>query len=162
LQQGVRIDLQAYLFGDILAVGRGDLGVIWGGAALVIVLLGIRWQALLTVTLSPELAQAAGLSPKREQLILTLALAATVAVAIKVVGALLIIALMLIPAAAARPFSNSPERMVMVAGAIGAASAVIGLWLSYLYDTPTGPSIVCVAATAFATSTVIAGIKSRN
>ena len=162
LQQGVRIDLQAYLFGDILAVGRGDLGVIWGGAALVIVLLGIRWQALLTVTLSPELAQAAGLSPKREQLILTLALAATVAVAIKVVGALLIIALMLIPAAAARPFSNSPERMVMVAAAIGAASAVIGLWLSYLYDTPTGPSIVCVAATAFATSTVIAGIKSRN
>ena len=162
LLQGVRIDLQAYLFGDILAVSRGDLAVIWGGAALVIALLASRWQALLTVTLSPELAQAAGLSPKREQLILTLALAAAVAVAIKVVGALLIIALMLIPAATARPFAASPERMVLIAAAIGAGSAIVGLWLSFLYDTPTGPSIVCVAATAFASATLIARITSRN
>jgi hypothetical protein len=70
---GIRIDLMAYLFGDILAVSRGDLAVIWGGAALVVGLIGWRWSALLTSTISAELAHASGIDPKREQLILTLA-----------------------------------------------------------------------------------------
>ena len=85
---GIRIDLMAYLFGDILAVSRGDLAVIWGGAALVVGLIGWRWSALLTSTISAELAYASGIDPKREQLVLTLSLAVTVAVAIKVVGVL--------------------------------------------------------------------------
>merc|ERR1711938_200813 len=93
---GVRIDLMAYLFGDILAVSRGDLAVIWGGAALVLALLAWRWQALLTATLSPDLAHASGIDPRREQLVLTLALAVVVAVAIKVVGVLLIAALLIV------------------------------------------------------------------
>ncbi|HSG55851.1 MAG TPA: metal ABC transporter permease, partial [Paracoccaceae bacterium] len=101
---GVRVDLEAYLFGDILAVGRGDLAVIWGGAVLVAVLVGWRWQGLLTATLNPDLAWASGINPRREQVVLTLALAVVVAVAIKVVGALLITALLIIPAAAARTF----------------------------------------------------------
>ncbi|MDJ0639556.1 MAG: metal ABC transporter permease, partial [Paracoccaceae bacterium] len=94
---GVRIDLMAYLFGDILAVSRMDLAVIWGGAVAVVGLIAWRWSALLTSTLSEELAFAAGLNPRREQLILTLALAVTVAVAIKVVGVLLIAAMLVIP-----------------------------------------------------------------
>jgi len=68
---GVRIDLMAYLFGDILAVSRGDLAVIWGGAMLVVVLIGWRWSALLTATLNEDLAYASGINPKREQLALT-------------------------------------------------------------------------------------------
>ena len=85
----------AYLFGDILAVSRTDLAVIWGGAALVVVLIGWRWSALLTSTLNEDLAYASGIDPKREQLVLTLALAITVAVAIKVVGVLLIAAMLI-------------------------------------------------------------------
>lgn len=148
--QGVRIDLMAYLFGDILAVSRGDLAVIWGGAALVLVLLWSRWSALLTATLSPDLAYAAGLNPKREQLILTIALALVVAVAIKVVGVLLISAMLLIPAAAARPFATTPERMAVTAASIGTFSALAGLQASFVLDTPTGPTIVCIAAVVFA------------
>ena len=87
---GIRIDLMAYLFGDILAVSRGDLSVIWGGASLVVALIGWRWSTLLTSTLNEDLAYASGINPKREQLVLTIALAITVAVAIKVVGVLLI------------------------------------------------------------------------
>ncbi|MBO6603037.1 MULTISPECIES: metal ABC transporter permease [Paracoccaceae] len=155
LLSGVRVDLSAYLFGDILAVTRADLAVIWGGALAVLMLIGWRWQPLLTATLSADLAKAAGVNPRREQLVLTLALAAVVAVAIKVVGALLIIALMLIPAAAARPFSGSPEAMALTAGGIGAASALAGLWASFQFDTPTGPSIVCAAALVFLASTLI-------
>ena len=149
---GVRIDLMAYLFGDILTVGRDTLALIWGGTALVLGLLIWRWQALLTATLNPDLAQASGINPRREQMILTLTLALVVAIAIKVVGVLLIVALLLIPAAAARPFASTPERMAVVAALLGMCASAAGLWLSFLYDTPAGPTIVCCAAGLFALS----------
>lgn len=147
---GIRIDLMAYLFGDILAVSRADLLVIWAGAATVIALTWWRWSALLTSTLSEELAYASGFYPKREQLILTLSLAITVAVAIKVVGVLLIAALLIIPSAAARGLARTPENMALIAAGIGSVSAVAGLQGAYVFDTPAGPSIVCVAALLFA------------
>ncbi|NNK15464.1 MAG: hypothetical protein HKP51_01015, partial [Sulfitobacter sp.] len=153
LVPGQRTDLSAYLFGDILAVSRGDLLVIWCGAALVALLLMLRWQAMLTATLNPDLATASGGNPRREQLVLTIALAITVAVAIKVVGALLIAAMLIIPAAAARPFARSPESMAACAVAMGALAVVAGLSASFVYDTPTGPSIVTAAAMLFAIST---------
>lgn len=156
---GVRIDLMAYLFGDILSVSRGDLLVIWGGAALVAAMIGWRWQSLLTSTLNEDLAYSCGIDPKREKLVLTLSLAITVAVAIKVVGVLLIAALLIIPAAAARPLSRSPEGMSVMAAVIGAGSAVIGLRLAYLLDTPAGPTIVCVAALCFAGASLLGGIR---
>lgn len=156
---GVRIDLMAYLFGDILAVSRGDLAVIWGGAAIVTALVSWRWSALLTATLNPDLAYASGIDPRREQLVLTLALAVVVAVAIKVVGALLIAAMLLVPAAAARPFSRTPEAMALVAVVIGALSALGGLAASWHLDTPTGPTIVCVAALLFAGSAIAVPLR---
>lgn len=146
----VRVDLMAFLFGDILAVSRADLAVIWTGAVLVVALLTWRWSALLVSTLNAELARAAGVDARREQMILTLALAVVVAVAIKVVGALLIAALLIIPAAAARPLARTPERMGVIAAAIGVSSALGGLWLAWQLDAPAGPSIVCVAAGLFA------------
>ncbi|QYX58676.1 metal ABC transporter permease [Roseovarius sp. SCSIO 43702] len=158
---GVRIDLMAYLFGDILAVSRGDLGVIWIGAAVVVGLVGWRWSALLTATLNEDLAHASGIDPKREQLVLTLALAVTVAVAIKVVGVLLIAALLIIPAAAARPLSRTPEGMAVVAAGIGSVAAVAGLRAAYVLDTPAGPSIVCVAALLFAALGGLGAIRAK-
>ncbi|MCX8952408.1 metal ABC transporter permease [Ruegeria sp. NA] len=152
---GVRIDLMAYLFGDILAVSRSDLVVIWGGAALVVALIVWRWSQLLTATLNEELAYASGFDPRREQLILTLSLAVTVAVSIKVVGVLLIAAMLIIPAAAARNLARSPESMALIAAGIGALSAITGLRAAYVFDTPAGPSIVCVAAIVFACLSLI-------
>ena len=157
----VRIDLNAYLFGDILAVGRGDIALIWGGAAVVLALLWWRWGALLTTSMSQELARAAGFNPRREELILTIALALVVAVAIKIVGALLIAAMLIIPPAAARPFAATPERMAAVAAGLGGLAALGGLQLSYSFDTPTGPSIVCVAAFIFAGMNLV-GWRSRS
>ena len=159
---GIRIDLMAYLFGDLLAVSRGDLVVIWGGAALVVALIVWRWSPLLTSTLNHELAYASGLNPKREQLVLTLSLAITVAVAIKVVGVLLIAAMLIIPAAAARGLARTPEAMAVIAAAIGAISAVAGLQGAYLLDTPAGPSIVCVAAILFAALNLLQWGRERR
>ena len=154
-----RVDLSAYLFGDILAVSRTDLIFIWGGAAMVLGLLIWRWSALLTATLSEDLAAASGLNPDRERMVLTLALAVTVAVALKIVGALLIAAMLIIPAASARALSRSPEAMALVAAGIGALATVGGLGLSLDLDTPAGPSIVAVAAVVFALS---AGLGQRR
>lgn len=150
--QGVRIDVSSLLFGDILAVGSSDLMVIYTGASLVLALLVWRWQSLLTSTLNPELAVAAGISPKREQLLLTLALALTVAIAIKVVGALLISAMLLLPSASARSLSRTPEAMALWAVLIGVLAVFGGLMGSYWFDTPTGPSIVAAAALIFTVS----------
>ena len=149
---GVRVDISAYLFGDILAVSRLDLGFIWGGAMAVLALVLWRWSGLLTATLNEELARAAGLDPGRERLALTLALALIVAVAIKVVGALLIAALLIVPAAAARGLARSPEAMALAAAGLGVASVAGGLGLSLRFDTPAGPSIVTVAAALYAAS----------
>jgi zinc transport system permease protein len=159
---GVRIDLMAYLFGDILSVGTSDLAVIWGGAALVLALVAWRWQALLISTISPDLAYADGIDPKREQLVLSLALALVVAVAIKVVGVLLIAAMLIVPAAAARPLAQTPERMALIAGLIGTVSALGGLGLSFRLDTPTGPTIVCVATALFALTNLAALLQSAG
>lgn len=155
----VRNDLSTYLFGDILAVSRGDLGLIWGGAALVLGLIAWRWQALLTTTLNEDLAHASGLNPGRERLVLVLALALTVALALKIVGALLIAAMLIVPAAAARGLVRSPEAMALGAIAIGAASALAGLQLSLWQDTPAGPSIIVAAAAFFAVSAALGRLR---
>ncbi len=147
--EGARIDLASFLFGDILTVTPRELALIWGGSALVLALLVWRWSRLLTATLNEELAASVGIDPRREQMILTLALAVVVALALKVVGALLIAALLIVPAAAARGFARTPEAMVVMAVLFGMAASLGGVWASFLADTPTGPSIVVAAAVIF-------------
>lgn len=147
-----RSDLSGYLFGDILAVGRSDLVLIWTGAALVLAVLILRWQRLVTSSLNEELAMAAGIDPRVERLVLSLALAVVVALAIRVVGSLLISAMLIVPAAAARTWARTPERMAAGAALIAAASVILGLWASLRLDTPAGPSIVTAAAIFFVAS----------
>lgn len=152
---GVRIDLMAYLFGDVLAVGADDLMVIWAGACAVICLLAMRWEHLLLSTLSPDMAKAGGLNPQQQQLLLTLCLAVVVAVSIKVVGVLLITAMLIVPAATARPFSKTPEIMAIMAIIFAISASLIGFRASYAFDTPTGPTIVTVSALFFVSSQIM-------
>jgi zinc transport system permease protein len=153
--QGVRVDLSAYLFGDILAVSSYDLGMIWLGSLAVVLLLIWRWSGLLMSTVSEDLAYASGYKPDFERLILTLALALTVALALKIVGALLIGAMLIIPAAAARNLSRTPEGMAIGAAILGGLSALCGLMGSFSFDTPAGPSIVATAAVMFVLCTLV-------
>ncbi len=153
------IDLEALLFGDILATTRGDLALVWGGALLVLLLLRWRWSAMLTATVSEELASASGIDPRRERMILALALALLVAAAIKVVGALLVTAMLILPAAAARPFAKAPEAMALGAALAGALSVGIGLRAAWALDAPAGPAIVVAAAALFALSRIAAAAR---
>ncbi|MDO5620438.1 MAG: iron chelate uptake ABC transporter family permease subunit [Paracoccus sp. (in: a-proteobacteria)] len=151
----MRSDLTAWLFGDILAVGKADLAVIWSAALAVLALLIWRWNRMLAATVNEELAAASDINPERERLILALLLAVVVAVAIRIVGALLISALLIVPAAAARPLSRSPEAMALIATLIGAGAVLGGLAASLWLDTPAGPSVVVVAAAAFMLSSLV-------
>jgi zinc transport system permease protein len=151
------LDLDGYLFGEILSVTRGDLSLIWGGAAAVTGLLVWRWSPLLTATLGEDLAFASGVDPRRERIILVVAVAIVVAVSVKVVGALMITALLIIPAATARPLAGGPETMAFLAAGAGVLSALGGLCVSWRLDTPTGPTIVAVATGLF----ILSGLASQ-
>ncbi len=149
LLPGRQPDLMGYLFGDILAITATDVVFIAGGAAVILGVLAWRWQALVTATFSPDLSHAAGQNPKREGLILALLLAVTIALAIKVVGVLLISAMLIIPAATARNFAQTPENMALFAAGLGAGAAVGGPWAALRWDTPVGPTIVVVLVAFF-------------
>jgi zinc transport system permease protein len=148
----VRIDLIAFLFGDILAVTPSDLALIWGGGALVLLGVALMWQPLIASTVSEEVAEAEGMKPARTRLFFMLLMALVIAIAMKIVGIMLITSLLIIPAATARRFSASPEWMAVFASLIGAVAVVGGLFGSLHYDTPSGPSIVVAALLLFVLS----------
>lgn len=157
----LRIDLSGYLFGDILAVDRADLAVIWAGGLVVLGVLAWIWRPLLAGTVNAELAAAEGLHPERARLVFMLLMAGVIATAMKVVGILLITALLIIPAAAARRFAPTPEVMAILAGALGAAAALGGLFASLRFDTPSGPSIVVAALGVFLLSLLVGALRDR-
>lgn len=151
-----RVDLMGFLFGDILALTADDLGVMAAGVVVVWAALGFVWRPLLADTVSAELAAAEGLANRRARLAFVLLLAGTIALSIKVVGVLLITAMLIIPASTARLMAGSPEAMAAGAVGFGAAAAAGGLALSVWLDTPAGPSIVMASAVIFA---VVAAIS---
>lgn len=152
----VRIDLMGFLFGDILAVSKSDLAIIWGGGAAVLLILAYIWRPLFAATVSPELAEAEDMRPERANLIFMLLMAAVIAIAMKIVGVILITAMLIIPVATARYFSSGPEQMAVLAALIGAVGVVAGLFGSLEWDTPSGPSIVVAALALFLLSLFLA------
>ncbi|GIL02532.1 MAG: membrane protein [Alphaproteobacteria bacterium] len=148
----VRIDLMGYLFGDILAVSAADIAVIYGGGATVLAILALVWRPLFAATVNRELARAEGLDPDRADIVFMLLMALVIAFAMKIVGVLLVTALLIIPAATARRLSSGPERMAVVAALAGAVAVALGLFGSLEWDTPSGPSIIVAALALFIAS----------
>lgn len=146
----LRVDLISYLFGDILSVTRGDVALVWGGALLALAVLVAIWRPLLAASVDEDLARVEGIDTGRVRLAFVLLLALVVALAMKIVGVLLVTALLVIPAAAARRFAQGPEAMAIYASIIGAVAVVGGLFASLKFDTPSGPSVVVAAAAIFA------------
>lgn len=159
LLPNVRINLMETLLGDILSVSWGDIGMIAGGAVVILAVMALRWRSLLNGTLSPELLVAEGGSLMRDRLTFTLTLALFVALAMKLVGVLLITAMLILPAAAARPLAKSPEQMVGFAASIGLLSVVSGLWFSWTTDAPAGPAIVAASSLFFVVSNLIGMLR---
>lgn len=148
----VRVDLTGLLFGDILAVSKTDILTIYAGGAAVLVVLGLIWRRLFAATVNPDLAAAEGMEPEKVNIVFMLLMAAVIAIAMKVVGVLLITALLIIPAATARRIAVGPEHMAVIASVIGAIAVVGGLQASLRLDTPAGPSIVVAGTILFLVS----------
>lgn len=151
----VRVDLIGYLFGDILAVTGTDLLWILGGGALVLAALARLWTPLLAMTVDEDLARVAGLPVAALRLAFMLMVATVVAVGMKIVGVLLITALLIVPAAAARRLARSPESMAVFASLIGAVSVAAGLGASLTWDLPAGPAVVASAVLLFAVTLAV-------
>ncbi len=149
LMPTVRVDLMALLFGDLLAVTGTDLILIFSATTVALGLLVWLWRPLLAITVHEDLARVEGVPVTAVRTALMLIIALTTAVAMKAVGVLLITALMVIPAAAARRFARSPEQMALLAAIAGATSVVLGLAMSWYLDSPAGPSVVLSAACLF-------------
>jgi zinc transport system permease protein len=145
----VRVDLMSLLFGDLLSVTLNDLWVIYGVAGTVVALLVLLWKPLINITVHADLAAVEGVRVSAVRTALMLITALVIAIAMKIVGVLLITALLIIPAATARRISNTPEGMAVTASAIAMLTVVMGLGMSWYTDTPAGPSVVVCAALLF-------------
>jgi len=147
-----RVDLYGYLFGDLLSVTNDDLITIGITAAIVLPMIVWLWRPLISITVHEELAQVEGVPVTWVRTALMLMMALLIAVAMKVVGVLLITALLIIPSAASRRLVNTPEQMAVSASAIGMLAIAGGLASSFYWDTPAGPSAVLCASVVFALS----------
>ncbi|WP_317932792.1 zinc ABC transporter permease subunit ZnuB [Halioxenophilus sp. WMMB6] len=154
-QSNTRLDISAYLFGDLLAVTRGDTLTIALLSALVLAAISYLWRPLLAITVDEDLAKVEGVSVFWVRTSLMLLMALVIAIAMKVVGVLLITALLIIPAAASRRLSKTPEQMAIYASILGMLAVCGGLTSSFWWDTPAGPSIVLCAALLFLASLLL-------
>ncbi len=159
LVDNIRIDINAYLFGDLLAVDRQDLVMMAIGATVVLFILTRIWRGLLAATVSEELAQVEGYPVARLRLLFMVLLAVVIAGAMKLVGVLLITAMLIIPAAAARPFAVGPKQMALLATVLSMVAVALGLVASYQFDTPAGPTIVLTSALLFIFSQSLRGLR---
>ncbi len=149
LIDGLRPDLLAWLFGDLLGINTTMAATIVAGAGVALALLMLVWRRLLAATVDEDIARIEGANTALTRFLLVIALAIIVALSMRVVGLLLVTALLLVPAAAARRCARDPEPMALLAAAIGMASVIGGMAASWCFDIPAGPAIVATAAVVF-------------
>lgn len=152
--QSIQVDVLGFLYGDILAVGWQDVCWVYLGGLIVMVALAKLWSALLRVTVDQDLAKVEGVPVQSVQAAYLFLLAIVVAIAIKIVGVLLITALLIIPAAGARALAKTPEQMAAWASVLGIMAVVLGIGSSHFWDLPTGPAIVVASTVIFLLNTV--------
>jgi len=152
---GLRINLDAYLFGDILSIADRDVFIVAIGSGITLLLLWRFWPALLAVTIDYDLARVEGFPVVGVELLYLLFLSTMVALSIQLVGALLIISLLIIPVATARRLATSPEQMAVGGALLGSLAVIIGVFISLASDVPTGPIIVVVSCLLFLLSRIL-------
>lgn len=149
LMPNLKIDLMNYLFGDLLSVNFFDLINFFVLDIIVLTVLMYNWNKFLAITINIEMAQIDGIKIKSTKLILVSLIALVIGISMKLVGALLVTAMMIIPSAIARRFAYSPEHMIIISIIIGSISVTGGIILSFFFDTPTGPSVILISSILF-------------
>jgi manganese/iron transport system permease protein len=148
-QAHYNVDLESFLFGNILAVTRHDLVLILVLAFVVAVSLALLYRPLLYTSFDPVVAEAAGINVAFVDYALLVLLALTIIISLESVGIVLVAALLVTPAATAYQLTRRFRRMLALSAGIGTGCAVLGLYLSYYLNAGSGATIVLLATAAF-------------
>lgn len=161
LTPGYNVDLMSYLFGSILAVSREDIWFMGILLAVIIFVMTFWYRDILAVSYDSEYAALRGINVKLFYTLILILSALTVVVAIKVVGLILVIALLTIPIYIAEKLSASLAKMMFLSGVLSSIFTLCGLWLSYSYDLTSGASIIMVSAFSLAVYLLYNRIKAK-
>jgi manganese/iron transport system permease protein/iron/zinc/copper transport system permease protein len=156
-----RKSIEAVLFGSVLGVSWVDIAAITAVTLLVLGVVLVAYRSLLYATFDPQVAVVSGERVAFIEVMLMVMLSVTILVTMRVIGTLLISALLVIPAATARMITNSFGRMLLLSPVLGATSCLVGMNLSYHLDTSAGATIILVSAAAFTATYLLAGRRAR-
>ncbi len=162
LTPGYAPDLMTYLFGNILTVPFSDIVLMLILDAVILVVVYSFYKEFLALCFDEEFATVRGVAAERLYLVLLCLIALTVVVLIRVVGVILVIALLTIPAAMSRQFTSNLKKMMMLSIIFGAVFSSGGIWLSYMFDVPSGATIVLVMSVVYLFYSLVKGIGSRG
>lgn len=154
--------IEAVLFGSVLGVRMSDIVAVAIVSLCVVIIVVLAYRRMVFATFDPEVAQVTGVRVQWVEAVLMVMLSLTILVTMRVIGTLLISALLVIPASTARMTTNSFARMLWISPLLGAASGFIGMNLSYHLDTSASATVILVGALAFIAVYVTTGIRGRS
>ncbi len=157
--KGVSVDLEDLLLGQVLAVSGTDVYITAGLVAVVLVVLYALNKELVFTSFDPVGASVAGLHTARLDYLLLVLLALVIVIALQAVGIVLVMAMLVTPAATASLLARSFIRLMVIGAVLGALAAVAGLYISFYADLPSGPSMTLVATAEFV---VVAALRKRT
>jgi manganese/iron transport system permease protein/iron/zinc/copper transport system permease protein len=154
--------IEAVLFGSVLGVRTTDIIAVALVTVLTVVVVVVLYRRLLFATFDPDVAQVSGVKVAWIEALLMILLSLTILVTMRVIGTLLISALLVIPASVARMTTNSFARMLWISPIVGALSGFLGMNLSYHLDTSASATIILVATAMFIVVYTVSGIRGRS
>lgn len=159
MQPGYQPELISFLFGNILAITQLELLIIGITSVFIALFIFLYLKKLILISLDPETAYISGIHVKRLQLGLNIVLAVSVVLGIKVLGIILVSALLIIPVAIGKLFARSFKTLVVSSVAVSEIIVISGIIVSYYLDLPTGPSIVLLGTILFIMGLTLASIR---
>lgn len=157
-----RKSIEAVLFGSILGVETSDIVAVVAASVFVCVVVVAMYRSLLFSTFDPEVAAVSGVRVQWSEAVLMIMLSLTIIVTMRVIGTLLISAMLVIPASTARMLTNSFSRMLVLSPVIGAAAGFVGMNVSYHLDLSSSATIILVATIVFVAAYAATGLRGRS
>ena len=154
-------DLFGFIFGNVLGIGPGDLVVIAAAGGVIVGIVVLLYKELFFVAFDPVMAEASGLPVAALQYLLLAMLGATVVVAMNAIGIVLVVAMLVTPAATASLLTRRFHRIMLLGSSLSILASVLGLYLSYYGNVPSGAAIVLVSTAMFLLALVAAGLRGR-
>lgn len=155
LMDDLRMDLMAYLFGDVLSLPLSLFYALCVMSVVGLVMIVYFWKGFINLAIQPDIAKVEGYATQQLELVFILALSLTISLGILSIGVLLIVSMLIIPAATARLFARSLVQMAVIAWVISVGCSVFGLWAAYWLDFPAGPTVVVSAGCVFIISYIL-------